>query len=204
MSRFVLVGSLVAALTASAFARDGAVQFARPPEATPASAPVSAEPVEPASMRMPAPDIDGPHVLDRATVRAKLLANRKANLARFRAYQQKGVYPNNTYRDGKLNVWIDAFGNLCAAATIISASGLHDLVLEVGSENNFIRLKDVRQGPLMDWMLTSGLTQEEIVAIQEPGFRVGGPVAEPAPEPIIAIDSKLRQAEDARLTAHYK
>ena len=41
-------------------------------------------------------------------------------------------------------------------------SGEHALVGKVARESNFIRLGDVKSGPLMDWMLMSGLTQEEI------------------------------------------
>ena len=50
----------------------------------------------------------------------------------------------------------------------------------------------------MDWILTSGFTQEEIAAIQAPFV----PVSE-AQQPKI-VDAKLRKAEDARLRAKYK
>ena len=75
------------------------------------------------------------------------------------------------------------------------------LVDKVAEQNNFIRLADVSQGPLMDWILTSGFTQDEIVAIQEPFMpvterrsRSGKPVA---------VDARLRAAETARLRAIY-
>ena len=192
MSRFLLACSLIAALTTSAMARSVAspTPFARAP----------ADISEPA-MTMPA------RVLDRAVVRAKLIANRATNVASFRAYVKRGVFPSNTYRNGKLNVWIDQAGNKCAAATMIHDGGLGDLVTRVAEQNNFIRLKDVRQGPLMNWMLMSGLTQEEIVAIQEPGFMVRvrqpEPVLEPVPQPIL-VDADLRKAEDIRLARRYK
>jgi hypothetical protein len=141
--------------------------------------------------------------LDRATVRAALARARAANLAAFRAYQKKGVFPSNTFKPGKLNVWRDADGHLCAAATIINASGQSDLVDRVAEQNNFIRLADVEQGPLMDWILTSGLTQDEIAAIQEPFMPV---VEQPQlePERPLVVDTKLRKAEDARLRAKYR
>ncbi|MBS1124774.1 MAG: hypothetical protein H6Q90_7002 [Deltaproteobacteria bacterium] len=191
MSRFLLACSLIAALTTSAMARSVAspTPFARAP----------ADISEPA-MTMPA------RVLDRAVVRAKLIANRATNVASFRAYVKRGVFPSNTYRNGKLNVWIDQAGNKCAAATMISDWGLGDLVTRVAEQSNFIRLKDVRQGPLMNWMLMSGLTQEEIVAIQEPGFMVRQREPEPqmpAPRPIL-VDADLRKAEDIRLTRRYQ
>ncbi len=185
MSRLLIAASLVAAITASAFADQ---RFASPPpEVVAASEPAELMPAAPPQMRV---------VLDRQTVRAKLAEMRTANLARFRAYQQGGVFPSNTFDQRKLNVWMDADGHLCAAATIINASGQTDLVQQVAEQTNFIRLADVKQGPLMDWILTSGLTQAEIAAIQEPFM----PVTRRQPE----IDPKLRAAETARLIRKYK
>lgn len=182
MSRFLVACSLVAALTTPALAhgsrtpvREPAMQFAQP---------VASE-----------------RVVSRAAVRAKLAKARGANLARFRAYQQKGVFPSNTYTRGSLNVWIDDDGHLCAAATIIQASGHRALVQQVADENNFIRLSDVTSGALMDWILTSGLTQAEIAAIQEPFMGVDGGMREPAP---ILVDQTKRAAEDRRLAARYR
>jgi hypothetical protein len=135
-------------------------------------------------------------VIDRATVRAKLAAARATNLQRFRAYQQKGVFPSNVYDGRKLNVWLDEQGHFCAAASIMIASGKADLAQQLAEQNNFIRLGTVKQGPVMDWILTSGLTQDEIAAIQEPFMPVmrEQPFVEPA----------LRTAEDARLRKKYK
>jgi hypothetical protein len=132
--------------------------------------------------------------LDRTAVRDALVRARAANLAAFRAYQQKGVFPSNTFSDGKLNVWRDDDGHLCAAATIIDASGQHDLVARVADQTNFIRLADVKQGPLMDWILTSGFTQEEIAAIQEPFMPVRNNSR---------VDPGLRTTENDRLRAKY-
>ena len=185
MSRTFLIASLITAFTSLASAEG---RFAQPP---PHAAPRVADIME------------APAVVDRAKVRAKLAANRAANIQRFRNYQAAGVFPSNTYQANKLNVWLDEDGHFCAAATIIKMSGMDDLVNKVAEQNNFIRLADVKQGPLMDWILTSGLTQDEIAAIQEPFMPV---VEQPMPEPVlpIVVDSKLRKAEDARLRAKYK
>lgn len=155
--------------------------------------------------------------LDRAAVRRALAKARATNLAAFRTYQAKGTFPSNTFTTGKANVWLDRDGNFCAAATLIKMSGNDDLASKVAEQNNFIRLASVTQGPLMDWILTSGFTQDEIAAIQEPFMPVQ---AEPAPAPILAngkgdilvggdepvatVDAKKRKAEDARLRAKYK
>ena len=168
MSRTLLVALFVTAFTSIASA-----QFARPPH------PIRVEPAAP----------------DRAAVRAALARARAHNLAAFRAYVKRGTYPSNTFSEGRLNVWSDAEGHLCAAATIINLSGQHDLVKRVAEQTNFIRLGDVKQGPLMDWILASGFTQAEIAAIQEP--------FSPVTKPSRRIDANLRTAEDARLRARY-
>ena len=107
---------------------------------------------------------------DRAEVRKALEKRRLKNLAAFRAYRKAGVYPHNFFRPGPLNVWIDQDGHLCAAATMIAKDGKRALVDEIGKTDNFIRLLNVTEGALMDWMLTSGFTIEEIDRIQVPGF----------------------------------
>ena len=180
-SRFVIAGSLFAALTTSAFANDQ--RFAQAPMA------------DRLAQIAPQEDI-APIAVTRAQVRTKLAQARAANLQRFRAYQAKGTFPSNTFDSRKLNVWMDEAGNLCAAATIINASGQSALVQKVAEQNNFIRLADVRQGPLMDWILTSGLTQQEIAAIQEPFM----PVYREQP----VVEPDLRSAENQRLMRKYK
>lgn len=198
MSRTLIAFSLIAALVSvsasSAMARAvSAPRFAQPPAD-------SAEQYMPSNMTLPR------RVLDRATIRSRLVANRAANLARFRAYQSKGTFPSNTYGKRKLNVWRDEAGHLCAAATIINDSGMTDLVDRVAEQSNFIRLGDVQQGPLMDWILTSGLTQAEIAAIQEPFMSVEQQrrMAGLAPRPMPDINPRLRTAEDLRLTRKYE
>lgn len=196
MSRFAIMFSLIASFSSAAVA-----DRITPPSAP--STPVSSMKfAEPPAADMP---ISVSVRLDRAAIRAKLAKNRAANLARFRVYKSKGSFPNNTFTDGKLNVWRDQFGNLCAAATIISLSGQDDLVQNVADTNNFIRLADVTQGPLMDWILTSGLTQAEIAAIQEPMMRVTNePVFEPEPGQIVQVNPRMRRVEDRRLNTKYK
>jgi hypothetical protein len=187
-TRFVTALALVASLSAAASAEVARVppapvagQFAQPPHA----------------YRMRQPDDIEP-AFSRDSVRAALIRARQRNLAAFRAYQKKGVFPSNTFSDDKLNVWRDADGHFCAAATIIRASGMTELVDRVADQNNFIKLADVTQGPLMDWILTSGFTQEEIAAIQEPFM----PIRDPQQPKV--VDAKLRATENARLIARYK
>ena len=177
----IITSLLVIATLASTASARPAPQFAQPPHA---------------DMMEMAP------TYDRATVRAMLAEARARNLAAFHAYATAGVYPSNVYKNGALNVWRDQDGHFCAAATIIRTSGETALTDRVADQTNFIRLADVTQGPLMDWMLTSGLTQEELVAIQKP-FNpvVEKPIAQPVAQ--VTLDAKLRAAETARLKKVY-
>jgi hypothetical protein len=153
-------------------------------EARFAEAPPPATEVAPAPARWVEPPT-------KAEVISALKARRAKNLKAFRAYRKGGVYPHNFVRTGPLNVWRDRDGHLCAAATMIDKDGKHDLVMQTAMSNNFIRLLDVTEGDLMNWILTSGLTIEEIDRIQAPMVM---------PEPEIRMNYA---AEDAKLAAGY-
>jgi hypothetical protein len=140
-------------------------------------------------------------------VRAALAQRREQNLAAFHAYRTKGIYPHNTYQPGKLNVWTDQEGHICAAATIIKASGYDELVQQTAVDSNFIRLGDVKQGELMEWILTSGLTQDEIATIQEPFMEVPSPQEQAANRRAMEAQARAataaRKRQDARLAKRY-
>jgi hypothetical protein len=145
--------------------------------------------------------------VDRAQVKQALAKRRAHNLASFRAYRKAGVYPHNFVRPGPLNVWIDPEGHLCAAATMISKDGKHDLVIDIGQTDNQIRLLNVTGGALLDWMLTSGFTIEEIDRIQMPGFGQEWPRRPLEAPDWTAEDARLRRAyaaTDAWLVKHAK
>ena len=167
-----------------------AVALAAPLAIADNAAPPSHEPVY---------TIDDPvpvQAVTRVQVRAALAARRKRNLAAFHAYRTKGIYPHNYTRTGPLNVWRDRDGHLCAAATIINADGQTDLVSEVAQVENNVRLLDVTDGPLMDWILQSGFTLEEIDRIQVPAPRPAPHVVTEPKDWRIAVDAKLRVEYD--------
>ncbi|MCW5809028.1 MAG: hypothetical protein KIT31_42135 [Deltaproteobacteria bacterium] len=100
-----------------------------------------------------------------AVVKADLAVQREISLQRLRAYAEAGVFPLDE-RGRPTSIFRDGEGRLCAMAFLIDASGRRDLVDEVVRTNNRLKLAEVKDGPLMDWMLSSGLTQEEIALIQ--------------------------------------
>ena len=106
--------------------------------------------------------------VDRAAVRTKLEARRQEVVARFLAYRDGRVYPWNRQVPGARHIWFDDMGNLCAAATLISYDWGRDSTMKVGETDRGIQLASVKTGELADWILTSGLTHHEIVAIQVP------------------------------------
>lgn len=228
MSRFALICSLVFGLSSTSLVSTANAGFAKAPPAAAATTNVAsasagtgtgsagtAAGTSTAGTAAAEMRIAPRRALDRAAVRRALAKARATNLAAFRTYQAKGTFPSNTFTPKKANVWLDRDGNFCAAATLINMSGNDALATQVAEQNNFIRLASVQQGPLMDWILTSGFTQDEIAAIQEPFMPVH---VEPAPPPILAknkgdivgdepvatVDAKKRKAEDARLRAKYK
>lgn len=110
--------------------------------------------------------------VDRAAVRAKLAARRAETVQNFLAYRDAWLYPVVQKPVGGFHhVWVDVHGNLCAAATLISKDWGREAAIRAGG-NGALKLSSVTSGPLADWILTSGLTHQEIVAIQVPGFNV--------------------------------
>lgn len=107
--------------------------------------------------------------IDRAALRARLGERRAEMFQRFLAYREARRYPLSP-GPGRQHIWIDARGFLCAAATMISVDWGRDATIAAVDGKLDLRLADVHAGAIADWMLTSGLTQHELVAIQVPGF----------------------------------
>jgi hypothetical protein len=176
--------------------------FARAPvevggAVAPMPVPVDDQPNVEHQLRRPTPRLSE---AARARLKKVLAAHRAKNVGAFRAYARRGVYPHNYINNGALNVWIDNDGHMCAAATMIFKSGAKRLVRQTAKDNNYIRLADVTDGALMDWILTSGLTHAEVIAIQAP--MVGMP-NDRGDEFVPGIED-WRIAEDARLRAGYE
>ena len=96
---------------------------------------------------------------------AELTARRAQMLDWLRDYNERGIYPTDEL-GRPISVFRDAAGVRCPMAELIYRSGRADLVDAVVAENNKLRLADVKDGPLHDWMASSGLTIEEIAMVQ--------------------------------------
>lgn len=127
------------------------------------------------SARRAAP-VDG-----RAKVRAELAAHRAQEIARLRDYARAGAFPVNTTQRPTGHFFKDVAGRYCAVANLVHQDGRDDLVDEVVRANNALVVADVHTGGLHDWILASGLTQEELARIQLPAPMVRMPIVPTAP-----------------------
>ena len=87
-------------------------------------------------------------------------------IAWLHEYAAAGVFPRDD-AGRPLSVFRDTHGVRCPMAELIFRSGHADLVDQVATTHNNLRLADVHSGPLYAWILASGLTQEEVV--DDPG-----------------------------------
>jgi hypothetical protein len=142
-----------------------------------------------------------------AELRAALVARRTHHLDVLRAYHEAGVFPINTTVPGDGHFLIDEHGTLCAVANLIAKDGHEDLILVAARTDNGLLFGDVKSGPIHDWILTSGFTQEEIARIQVPAPYIGdqpqvrpddpvepapAPAPEPEPAPVELASAKVR------------
>ncbi len=188
--RRMLVGVVAIAVSITARSAD-AQSFGAPPQRDIAlvSAPM------PVMVRPPPPDWRAVPT-NASHWRGYLAQQRSMQIARLRMYAQAGQFPENRVQPGRLNVFVDGNGRLCAVANLMAQSGHRALVDRVTSSNNFLRFADVSSGPLADWALSSGLTREEIVRIQEP-YEYIPPNLAPSSE------WQAQQAERSRLQNHF-
>ena len=127
------------------------------------------EPTATPMLEVPATVIEAP-TSTRDELRAQLASQRAAHLAELRRYVEAGVFPINDVQPGALNVFMDPTGHLCAVANLMAFDGERAMVDQTAVTTNYVRLADVHEGALYDWILASGFTQEEIARIQEPYF----------------------------------
>jgi hypothetical protein len=105
------------------------------------------------------------HPMGPASSRDDLAQRRTQQIQRLHDYRVAAVFPTDN-RGMYLSVFRDQRGRPCPMAALIEQSGGRGLVDWVVADNNQLRLADVHDGPLMDWMVNSGLTQEEVELVQ--------------------------------------
>lgn len=91
---------------------------------------------------------------------------RKAALDRLREYWQAGEFPTNRRQPGRTPCFVGANGVPCAMAYLLQEDGHEDLVADVMATDPTVRLEDVEDGPLVEWVEANGLTMAEAARIQ--------------------------------------
>jgi len=129
------------------------------------------------------------------TVREKLAAHRRQEIDRLRAYAEAAQFPVNTPDVNQAHMFKDPQGRLCAVANLIHADGHDDVVDAVASANNGLVVAGLKAGPVVDWIRTSGLTQEEVARIQAPAPLVRRKRAPKADDHDVAAKPRMSEAQ---------
>lgn len=135
------------------------------------------------------------------TVRAQLAAHRDQQTARLHAYAGAGQFPHDYTTAPSLHMFRDAEGRLCAVANLVHQDGRDDLVEATVRTRNDLAVADVHDGPILDWMLGSGLTQEELARIQAPAPLLAAPPLQPAPSPRPVALPEAPRMDEATMVA---
>jgi hypothetical protein len=97
----------------------------------------------------------------------ELYDKRMQRLTDLDNYIAAGNFPQNSTLEGEMiPVFVDNEGNACAVAYLMLCDGQSALVEEVREKNNNVKLHELTEGKVVDWMLRSGLTKEECELIQ--------------------------------------
>jgi hypothetical protein len=97
----------------------------------------------------------------------QLAQRREVQLKRLAAYAVRGRFPRNVDFPGQLvPYFVDASGTACAVGHLMQVDDQRPLVAAVSAATNHVRIGEVQEGPVLDWILRSGLTQAECAFIQ--------------------------------------
>jgi hypothetical protein len=114
--------------------------------------------------------------------RNALGAARSREIARLRTYRNHGRFPHNHRILGRTPTFIDERGVPCAVGYLMQQSGARDLASTIARTDNNVYIEYIADGPALEWILHSGLTQEECATIQ-PSYRWRDPYYPVRPPP---------------------
>lgn len=164
--------------------------------ATPDNAPAPAE--RPAPPGPPAPTPQQVAEL-RGEVRKALGIARKRQIERLRAYRTAGRFPRGKslwaeqigHRTLREPLFVDESGTPCAVGYLMQRAGWTTEVAAIAAATPGVHVEEVTSGPIVDWVLRSGLTQDEATLIQ-PDYTV-----------MVAKARRQAAAERKRLVRHF-
>lgn len=128
-----------------------------------------------------------------------LAGARLFEITRLREYSAAGRFPRNHRIFDRTPIFIDERGTPCAVGYLMQRSGHQALASDIARTSNHIYVEHIKEGAALEWILFSGLTQDECARIQ-PSYR-----PRPWPEPAIEEREQLRRhfarLEDQLLSA---
>ena len=102
-----------------------------------------------------------------------LATRRQLQIERLKVYSERGLFPlNEGQSTGAVPIFVDRHQTHCAVGYLMHSDGHDSGVQSIVDANNLVYVNEAREGSLLDWVWTSGLTQEEAAMIQ-PGYPVG-------------------------------
>ena len=107
----------------------------------------------------------------RAAVLLYLAVQRQQQIDRLRFYRDRGLFPVNEGQstsagNGSVPIFVDRNETHCAVGYLMHANGDDSGVQAIRAANNLVYVNDAHQGSLLNWIRTSGLTQQEAAMIQ--------------------------------------
>jgi hypothetical protein len=81
-------------------------------------------------------------------------------------YWHRGVFPTNEASDTRTPQFVGGNGVPCAVAALLLADDQDDLVESIASTTNDVRIEDLNDGPILEWLDANGFTQAEAARIQ--------------------------------------
>jgi hypothetical protein len=101
----------------------------------------------------------------------ELRNERMKNIQRLHDYRVQGAFPiNYDHPEQQLPCFLDRDGNLCAVANLIAQSEGMELVEKINQRYQYATVAEMALPELDAWIAGSGLTRDEVITIQEPGF----------------------------------
>ena len=103
-----------------------------------------------------------------------LAHNRQLQITRLRDYMNRGLFPLNEGQSPEaVPIFVDRHGTHCAVGHLMHSDGRDTEVAQIVNTNNLVRINSVEDGGMVQWIRTSGLTQEEAAMIQ-PTYGITG------------------------------
>lgn len=104
---------------------------------------------------------------DEIVLRKKLLQRRRNQIDVLRQYAARGTFPQNSgHSKMAVPIFVDNNGTHCAVGYLMHRAGYDEVVDQIVDENNLVLVSQIESGPALNWILQSGLTQQEAALIQ--------------------------------------